>query len=123
MTKADLSVISTDDLVQRFAEITREQDKAILVADYSRYNRLFKDMIRVADELRRRPGDQRRALVRLYEFPNMQVRLKAAIHTLAVAPAEARAQLQAIAEAHWFPQTADAAGMLRALDEGRYVPA
>jgi hypothetical protein len=49
--------------------------------------------------------------------------LKAAIHTLAVAPAEARAQLQAIAEAHWFPQTADAAGMLRALDEGRYVPA
>jgi hypothetical protein len=123
MTKADLSVISTDDLVQRFAEITRAQDKAILAADYSKYNRLFKDMICVADELRRRPGDQRRALVPLYEFPNMQVRLKAAIHTLAVTPAEARAQLQAIAEAHWFPQTADAAGMLRALDEGRYVPA
>lgn len=123
MTKIKLADMSLDDLVAKFAEITRAQDKAILAADYSKYNRLFKDMIRVAGELQRRPGDQRRALAPLYEFPNMQVRLKAAIHTLAVAPAEARAQLQAIAEAHWFPQTTDAAGMLRALDEGRYVPA
>lgn len=123
MTKVNLSDMSLDDLVASFAEITRAQDKAILAADHSRYNRLFKDMIRVADELQRRPGDQRRALVRLYEFPNMQVRLKAAIHTLAVTPAAARAQLQAIAEARWFPQTADAKGMLRALDQGRYIPA
>jgi len=35
---------------------------------------------------------------------------------------EARNQLEAIAEMHWFPQTADALGMLRAMDQGRYTP-
>lgn len=76
----------------------------------------------VVDELKSRPGDQRRELVRLYEFPSVQVRLKAAIHTLAVAPIEARNQLEWIAERHWFPQTADALGILRAMDQGRYTP-
>ncbi len=30
MRKADLSTVSVDDLVRRFAEVTREQDKALL---------------------------------------------------------------------------------------------
>ncbi len=31
MRKIELSTLSVDDLVKRFAEITRDQDKAILV--------------------------------------------------------------------------------------------
>lgn len=114
--------MSTTRLVEEFAAIAREQDRALLANATARYNRLYDRMAEVVDELKRRPGDQRRELARLYEFPSVQVRLKAAIHTLAVIPIEARSQLEAIAEMHWFPQTADALGMLRAMDQGRYIP-
>jgi hypothetical protein len=40
-------------------------------------------------ELKARDSDQRTALMTLYDYPNMQVRLKAAIHALAVAPTAA----------------------------------
>lgn len=122
MSKVTLSDMTTDDLVARFAEITREQDKALLTGQTAKFNRLFADMKAVHDELKGRPGDQRRALMRLYEFPNMQVRLQAAKLTLAVAPAEARSQLQAIADSKWFPQAGDAGMSLSNLDDGIFKP-
>lgn len=122
MKKIELSSLSATQLVEKFAAIAREQDQAILASATAKYNRLYDRMAEVVDELKSRPGDQRRELARLYEFPNVQVRLKAAIHTLAVMPIEARSQLEIIAEMHWFPQTADALGMLRSMDQGRYVP-
>lgn len=122
MKRLDLSTIETNDLVRRFAEITREQDKALLTGQTAKFNRLFADMKAVHDELKGRPGDQRRALMRLYEFPNMQVRLQAAKLTLAVAPAEARSQLQAIADSKWFPQAGDAGMSLSNLDDGIFKP-
>lgn len=122
MKRLDLPTIETKDLVRRFAEITREQDKALLAGQTARFNRLFADMKAVHDELKGRPGDQRRALMRLYEFPNMQVRLQAAKLTLAVAPIEARGQLQAIADSKWFPQAGDAGMSLSNLDDGIFKP-
>jgi hypothetical protein len=76
----------------------------------------------IHDELKRRPGDQRRILVQLFGFPNMHVRLQAAKLTLAVAPLEARAQLQAIVDSKWFPQAGDAGMCLHNLDTGFYKP-
>jgi hypothetical protein len=122
MKKIEWAAMSNVQLVSEFTAVAREQDQAILANTTAKYNRLFDRMARIADELKRRPGDQRRELMKLYEFPNVHVRLKAAIHTLAVAPSEARLQLEAIAEMHWFPQTADALGMLRAMDQGQYTP-
>jgi hypothetical protein len=58
----------------------------------------------------------------LYEYPNMQVRLKAAIHTLAVAPVEARQAVEAIANSKWFPQAGDAGMSLLGLDNGTFKP-
>jgi len=116
MRKIELSTLSVDELVQRFAEITREQDKAILAGQAAKFNRLFDRMMEVYDELKGRPGDQRRALVRLFDFPNMQVRLQAAKLTKEVAPFEARAQLQAIVASKWFPQAGDAGMSLSIMD-------
>jgi hypothetical protein len=48
--------------------------------------------------------------------------LKAALATLAVAPEAARATLQLISDRQEYPQAADARGMMRAIDEGTYVP-
>jgi hypothetical protein len=122
MKNADWLGMSDAQLVDAFAAVAREQDEAILADNNAKYNRLYSQMVEIVGELKRRPGDGRRGLVGLYDFPNIHVRLKAAIHTLAVAPAAARKQLELIAEMNWFPQTADALGMLRAIDRGEYTP-
>ncbi|MGD9839607.1 MAG: DUF2019 domain-containing protein [Afipia sp.] len=116
MKKVDLSNVTSDDLVQLFAENTREQDKALLLGQIAKYNRLFARMKEIHDELKSRPGDQRRMLIKLFEFPNMQVRLQAAKLTKEVAPLEARAQLQAIVDSKWFPQAGDAGMSLSIMD-------
>ncbi|HEY0330228.1 MAG TPA: DUF2019 domain-containing protein [Rhodopseudomonas sp.] len=114
--------MSVEARVARFAEIGLAQDAALLGAEYAKFRRLFDRMQQVSAELKRRPGDQRRALLVLYDHPNMQVRLKAAKHTLAVAPVEARLQLQAIAESKWFPQAGDAGMSLWNLERGVFKP-
>jgi hypothetical protein len=76
----------------------------------------------VESELKSREGDQRSTLLALFDHPNVQVRLTAAKAALAVAPKEARAQLQKLRESHEFPQAGDAGMTLRALDEGIFKP-
>lgn len=117
-----LNDMTTDQLVEHFAQIGVAQDKALLGREFATFNRLFERMGEVSKELRQRQGDQRRALLVLYDFPNTQVQLKAAVHTLAVAPIEARRQLQTIADSHWFPQAGDAGMFLTGLDRGEYKP-
>jgi hypothetical protein len=58
----------------------------------------------------------------LYDHPNMQVRVKAAIKTLGVAPEAARKVLEAIRASKWQPQAMDAGMILRGLDDGEYKP-
>jgi hypothetical protein len=114
--------MTADELVLRFAALAIEQDDAGLHDDIPRVNRLYDQLEMIESELKSRSGDQRTALLTLYTHPNAQVRLKSALATLAVALASARAVLQEIIERNEYPQLADARGMLRALDAGRYVP-
>jgi hypothetical protein len=106
----------------RFAEISIAQYNANLDLDTRRYNRLFDQMMIISDELKRRPGDHRRYLSSLYQHPNTKVRAKAAIHTLAVLPEEARKVLEEVGSLKGYSGPMDARGILRALDEGTYVP-
>ncbi|WP_439924835.1 DUF2019 domain-containing protein [Nitrobacter sp. JJSN] len=122
MKQTELKKMSSADLVGHFAQIVVAQDVALLGGKRSTFNRLFKQMMDVANELKAREDDQRQLLIELYSFPNMQVRVQAAKLTLAVAPVAARQQLEAIAETHWMPQ-AGAAGMsLSNLDRGIFKP-
>lgn len=122
MKRVNPQIMSVDQLIGRFAEIGVAQDDALLGNEIARYNRLFDQMRAVVDELKGRPGDERRALLTLYDHPNMQVRLKAATNSLAVAPVAARQMLEVIKASNWQPQ-AGAAGMtLWNLDEGIYKP-
>jgi len=50
------------------------------------------------------------------------VRLQAAKLTLAVAPVEARSQLEDIVKLQWFPQSGDAGMSLWNLDRGVFKP-
>jgi hypothetical protein len=120
MKQPKLSDITAERLVEYFETLALEQHRSI--DDVSKYRRLYWELEAVEHELKRRSGDERRALIRLYDHQNAQVRLKAAIATLALAPDEARRVLQLISDRDEYPQAADARGMLMALDQGRYVP-
>lgn len=114
--------MTTNELVEHFAVIGVQQDKALRADDLQKYKRLCLQMKAIDDELKTRPGDQRRALLPLYEHPNFQVRVMAAKLTLAVAPQAARQMLQLIRERRHQPQSGDAGMCLRALDQGIFVP-
>jgi hypothetical protein len=94
MKETKLQGMTEDQLVEFFIALALAQDKALLQSEYAKFNRLFDQMEAVEQELKARPGDQRRALLRLYEHPNAQVRLKAVKATLAVAPADGRRMLE-----------------------------
>ena len=117
-----LSELDVKQLVELFATICLDQDKAILYSDTARYNRLFKQMASVRDELKRRNHDQRAALGALFSHRNLQVRLQAARSTLAVMPTQARALIEEIADSKQYPHAGDAGMTLVALDRGTFKP-
>lgn len=120
--RTNLGEAPTDHLVALFAELSIEQDEAILRDDIGKTNRLFDRMEEVEHLLKTRAGDQRRALLGLYTHPNMNVRVNVAKATLAVAPQAARAALETISKSKWQPQAGDAGMCLSALDRGIFKP-
>src|SRR6266851_2831876 len=113
MKQAPLSEMTVEQLVDRFTAIALEQDRAVRIDDNTKFKRLFWQMEAVEEELKGREGDQRRALLRLYHHPRAQVRMKAAIATLA---------LESISDSHDFPQAGDAGMTLVMLDRGIFKP-
>ncbi|MGH6863406.1 MAG: DUF2019 domain-containing protein, partial [Methylocella sp.] len=98
------------------------QYQAMLGDAYAEVRRLAYQMQAVDKELRAQGRDARLALVRLYDHPNIQVRLEAAKCTLGIAPVAARETIKAIKESQRFPQAGDAGMTLRYLDEGIFKP-
>ncbi|MCZ7595254.1 MAG: DUF2019 domain-containing protein [Hyphomicrobium sp.] len=122
MKRSAIQGLDIEQLVARFEAIGLEQDRAIHTDENAIYNRLYREMELVEQELKGRDGDQRSALLPLLQHKNPQVRLTAAIVLLALEPKVARTALQKMWDTQEFPQAGDAMGMMRALDEGRYVP-
>jgi len=122
MKRERLEDLTVAQLVERYVEAGIDEDKAELHDDLPKRNRLCSQMFAIADELKSRTGDQRRALLALYTHPNMEVRLMAAKATLAVAPQEARQLIEWIAASSCRPQCGDAGMCLWALDEGIFKP-
>jgi hypothetical protein len=120
--KLKLLDMSNEALVQRFAEICVEQDDALLGDEIERFNELYEQKSSINVELKERGISARLGLMKLYEHPNMQVKLQAAKATLAVAPIEARRMIEWIADSKWMPQAGDAGMCLLALDEGIFKP-
>ncbi len=122
MKRVALAARTVPQLIERFTEHALMQFKAELYDETAKYNRLYREILAIEQELKSRPGDQRSALVPLFSHPNPQVRLMAAELTLAVAPALARQTLQALWDKKHFPQAAYAMGTLRALERGDRKP-
>jgi hypothetical protein len=122
MKRADIRQMPVGELVERFAALCVAQDQALLYSDIAKVNRLVRQMWEVQDELKSRPGDQRRALVSLFEHENAQVRLQAARATLAVEPAAARSVIESIAQGRKIPQAGDAGMTIDNLVSGFFKP-
>lgn len=122
MKRVNLKTMSVEELVALFIEIARAEDEALLMDDRSGYNKLFEHLNAVKAELKQRPGDQRRALLPLFEHANAQVRLMAAKATLALDPEGARRPLQRLSDAAEGFQTLDAGMCLNNLDRGIFKP-
>jgi hypothetical protein len=122
MKRPDIVAMTVDELVDRFVAIALAEDKAFFDENKAKYRRLHDEMQAVRKELKSRPGDQRRALLPLFNHPHVAVRLKAAKATLAIAPKEARQVIETIAASHAFYYHGDAGMCLWALDEGIFVP-
>ena len=108
---------SVDDLVSQFAEIATRMGVEGLYGSISVYNRLYDKMRTIEQELKSMQGDQRSALLRLYDHPDMEVRLLAAKATRSIAEREARMALERIRDSDW-PQKLDAGMALHAWDDG-----
>lgn len=122
MKRDNLQRLTVDELVQVFESLAMEQNKGLIDDNIGKVNRLFEKLRDISGELKARSGDQRRALLRLYDHPNAQVRLKAAKATLAVAPEAARRMLEAIVDSREYPQALEAGMSIYNLDEGVFKP-
>jgi hypothetical protein len=118
----DLDKLTIAQLVERFAALGIDEDKAVFDGNNVKYRRLYWQMDAIKEELKRRPGDQRRALLPLFDHPNLWVRLMAAKGTLAVAPEAARRMLLEIESWGRQPYAGDAGMCLVSLERGIFVP-
>ena len=91
MAKGAVSEMSDDDLVKQYAELSTRQSRALdLFESSSKVNRLEDQIHEISKELKRRPGDHRNALVKLFSHPNDWVRFNAATSTISIVPVQAR---------------------------------
>jgi hypothetical protein len=122
MTTADISRRTTQQLVEQFLALALAKGNAIMGDQNTKASRLFWRLDAVETELRSREGDQRRALAELYDHRDPQVRMEAAMATLAVFPNEARGVLQLIRDRKEFPHAGEAGLTLLHLDRGEFKP-
>lgn len=122
MKAAKLHLLSATELKLLFEKLCTEQYDALERQEIAAFNRRYDKIQAIQDELKSRPGDQRRILLQLFGHPNMQVRLTAAHATLAVDYLAARREIQDIADSKWGPQCGDAGMTLINLDNGIYRP-
>lgn len=114
--------MSIDELVDLFASLGVAQDEALLDDEIAKYNQLYGQMVAIDNELRSRGTEARRALQRLFDHPNAQVRVRAAARSLTVAPVQARRTLEDVVASREFPQAGDAGMLISGLDDGTFKP-
>ncbi|SKA30716.1 DUF2019 domain-containing protein [Consotaella salsifontis] len=117
-----LDSATVEELLEDYIRVSLRQHDFSLDGDFHAFNATVPRQIALEAELKRRDGDQRRALLRLFDHPKMQVQLNAARATRSAAPEASRRKLQEIAESRYYPMAADAGMSLHAWDQGIWKP-
>ncbi|MAS13296.1 MAG: hypothetical protein CMH69_08335 [Nitratireductor sp.] len=104
--------VPADATVQEFIDLSLTQHEAVLYLETRAYNRAYEKIRKLVDKLRLSPGDQRHALIDLFDHPNPQVRLNAAKYAHPLFPEESIQVVQSIIDAKKYPQEAHARSAL-----------
>lgn len=118
MIQNNLNSLTVDQLVKKFTEIGIAQDKAEDADNVSLFNRLYREMDAVDQEIRKRGAEARLALLQLCEHPNLQVKLQAAKFAYGASPEIAQKCLQVICDSKIPPQYLDAGMSLQSIADG-----
>ena len=97
MNLAPYASLSIEELLNGFEMACLLQYETDITDDVDTYNREYKVLAEITDELRSRGPSARRQLLRLLSNSNKQVRLMAAKHVYPVAKEEAKACLENLA--------------------------
>jgi hypothetical protein len=122
MTTLRFRKMSISELVQEFETLCIAQYHALEREEIAQFNRRYKAVEAVQNELKSREGDQRRALQTLFGRGNLQVRYMAAHANLTIDYDKARREFEQIAASKCNPQAAQAGMTLENLDSGFYKP-
>jgi len=122
MKKQLLATLPVDDLAERFETLCIAQYHSLEREEIAIFNRRYKEIKIIVDELKSRSGDQRRILLKFLGHPNLQVRLAAAHANLATDYNRARAVFEDVAENAFGIPKLDAGMTLWNLDRGVYRP-
>lgn len=122
MKKYPLSEMSSDALILLFEDLCLLQYRSIEREEIGAYNKRFDQIKAIVEELRSRPGDQRRLLQKFFHHKNAQVALTAAHANLAIDHARARRVIEEIANYAMGTQQLAAGMTLENLDRGIYRP-
>ncbi len=118
MTARKGKEVFVDEMLQRFIELSLTQHEALLYLEARPYNRAYMKIKKLVEELEARPGDQRHALIELFDHDNPQVRLNAAKHAHPLYPDKAIQIVQSIIDARALPQEVYAKDVLSFLMYG-----
>ena len=110
------------DLVREFAAAAREMGAAVLDSEVSHANRIFDRLKAIDHYLRKRGTAARLELASLLGDRNRFVQYYAAEYLLGLLPEIARAIIEKNAKHYFDALAADARGLLRAFDSGKYKP-
>lgn len=115
---------STDSsrLIEEFIDVLVKQEKVAAEDKIALYNRYFAIKNAIVNELKSRPGDERRLLVPLLTHNSYAVRYFAAVATLTIAPQEAIQTLEVLAYSLQYPYGYNAISTLNSLKSGVFVP-
>jgi|SRR5580704_16181955 hypothetical protein len=94
----DFRKSETRELVQRFARTASERGKALRAVDPNRANSLYKLMLKIYREIKRRGGEAQRQMLPLLENENAHIRVAVASLALEFDPQAAEPVLRKIGQ-------------------------
>ena len=117
-----LNNLTINELVARFVSLSERQYPLLLNDEIKKYNRLFDKQTEIDKELRRRGIEARLELTKLFNHPNIQVRMNAARHSMGVAREPALNVLRQITQEDFGPFRLHAGMAVALIEDGTVTP-
>ena len=114
--------LTTNELIDHFELLSEQQYSLVLDDDIKKYNLLVDKQTEIDKELRRRGVEARLELTKLFNHPNIQVRLMAARHSMGVAREPALNVLRQIMKEDFGPFRLDAGMTVALVEDGTITP-